>query len=202
MQRLFPSAIVAMAVAAAPMVATAQVSDPAAQQIEAFDAALLDVMKQAKSLGPQGRYQKLAPVIQRTFDLPTMTRFAVGPTWSMLSSAEQAALIKAFSRMTVATYAHNFDSYGGERFSIESVDTRGPDKLVHTRLTSPGSAPVLLVYRTRLSGGAWKVIDVYYNAAVSSLTGQRSEFASTLRSGGAAALIKKLNSRADELLKR
>jgi phospholipid transport system substrate-binding protein len=201
MPGLFPSAIVAIAVAAAPMAASAQASDPAAQQIEAFDAALLDVMKQAKSLGPQGRYQKLEPVIQRTFDLPTMTRFAVGSTWSMMSSAEQAALVKAFSRMTVATYAHNFDGYSGERFSLENVDTRGPDKLVHTRLTSSGSAPVILVYRTRLSGGTWKVIDVYYNAAVSSLTGQRSEFASTLRSGGAAALIKKLNSRADELLK-
>jgi phospholipid transport system substrate-binding protein len=54
----------------------------------------------------------------------------------------------------------------------------------------------------RESGGAWKVIDVYYNSAVSSLLGQRSEYASTLASGGAPALVKKLNAKADDLLKR
>jgi phospholipid transport system substrate-binding protein len=195
------AAIVALAVAAAPIVAGAQASDPAAQQIEAFDAALLNVMKQAKTLGPERRYQALEPAIERTFDLPTMTRFAVGPTWPSLTSAEQAALVQAFRRMTVATYAHNFNSYSGERFALESVETRGPDKLIHTRLASSGGAPVTLVYRVRQSGGTWKAIDVYYNGAISSLTGQRSEYASTLRSGGAAALIKSLNSRADELLK-
>jgi phospholipid transport system substrate-binding protein len=49
-------------------------------------------------------------------------------------------------------------------------------------------------------GDGWKVIDVYYNGTVSSLTGQRSEFASTLRSGGAQALVRKLDSRSNELL--
>jgi phospholipid transport system substrate-binding protein len=195
------AAIVALAVATAPIVAGAQASDPAAQQIEAFDAALLNVMKQAKSLGPERRYQALEPAIERAFDLPTMTRVAVGATWPSLTSAEQAALAQAFRRMTVATYAHNFNSYSGEHFALENVETRGPDKLVHTRLDSNGGAPVTLVYRVRQSGGTWKAIDVYYNGAVSSLTGQRSEFASTLRSGGAAALIKTLNGRADELLK-
>jgi phospholipid transport system substrate-binding protein len=196
------TAIVALAVATAPFAAGAQASDPAAQQIEAFDAALLNVMKQAKSLGPERRYQALEPAVERTFDLPTMTRFAVGPTWSSLTSAEQAALVQAFRRMTAATYAHNFNSYSGERFTLEKVETRGPDKLIHTRLVSSGGAPVTLVYRVRQSGGTWKAIDVYYNGAISSLTGQRSEYASTLRSGGAAALVKTLNNRADELLKR
>jgi phospholipid transport system substrate-binding protein len=129
-----------------------------------------------------------------------MTRFAVGTTWSSLSPEDRAALVKAFTRMTVATYAHNFDSYGGEKFSIEKVDTRGPDKLVRTRLAG-GGEPTQLSYRMRQNGGAWKVIDVYYNSTVSSLLGQRSEYATTLNSGGAPALVRKLNSRADNLLR-
>jgi phospholipid transport system substrate-binding protein len=52
----------------------------------------------------------------------------------------------------------------------------------------------------RQNGGAWKVIDVYYNGTVSSLVGQRSEYASTLRSGGAPALVRKLETHANELL--
>lgn len=178
----------------------AQANDPAAAQINTFDHALLDVMKRAKALGPKGRYEALRPAIEEAFDLPAMTRFAVGTAWSGLSAEQQATLVKAFTRMTVATYAHNFDGFDGETFSLEKVDTRGPDKLVHSRLRSSGSATEL-TYRMRQSAGAWKVIDVYYNGTVSSLLGQRSEFAATLASGGAPALARTLNSRADELLR-
>jgi phospholipid transport system substrate-binding protein len=186
-------------VAEAPL-ADAQAADPAAQQIRAFDDALVNLMKQASKLGPRGRFEMVQPVIEKTFDLPTMTRFAVGSTWPTIPQDQQAQLVRAFSRLTAATYAHNFDGYSGETFSIEKVDTRGPDKLVHTRLSGAG-APTQLTYRMRQADGAWKVIDVYYNGAVSSLLGQRSEFAAPLASGGAPALVRKLNSRADELLR-
>lgn len=193
----------ALALAVGPTAAVAQVAgDPAAAQIEAFDASLLDVLKQSKGLSAERRAQKLQPAIAKAFDLKAMTRFAVGPSWAMIPAAEQQALIEAFTRMTVATYAHNFNGYSGERFAVEKVDTRGPDKLVHTKLTSTGSAPVTLIYRMRQSGGTWKVIDVYYNGAISSLTGQRSEFSATLRTGGPAALVKKLDAQAVDLLKR
>jgi phospholipid transport system substrate-binding protein len=80
------------------------------------------------------------------------------------------------------------------------VDVRGPDKVVHSRMVSAPDDTVAFIYRMRASGGTWKVIDVYYNGAVSSMLGQRSEYAATLRAGGAAALVKKLNSQADDLL--
>lgn len=196
-QTLF--AAVPLAFLLAPPAVHAQATDPAAVQIEGFDRALLDVMKRAKALGPKGRYEALRPAVEQAFDLPAMTRFAVGTSWSGLPADQQASLVKAFTRMTVANYAHNFDGYGGEAFSVEKVDTRGPDKLVHTRLHG-GGTNTELTYRMRQAGGAWKVIDVYYNSAVSSLLGQRSEFASTLASGGAAALVKSLDHRADTLL--
>ena len=194
------SILLTLALLASPVRAPAQPADPAAAEISRLDEGLLSTMKEAKRLGPQGRYKKLEPIITRAFDLATMTRFAVGASWSSLSSADQKALVDAFSRMTIATYAHNFDDYGGEKFNIDpKVETRGPDKLVRTQLTS-GEAPTQLSYRMRQVGGQWKIIDVYYNGAVSSLMGQRSEYATTLRGGGAAALVKKLNNRAEELL--
>jgi phospholipid transport system substrate-binding protein len=200
MRNAVPPLIALLAAAGPPPISQAQPADPAAAQIRSFDEALLGVMKQATKLGPRGRFETLRPAIERTFDLRAMTRFAVGSSWAALPAPQQSELVKAFSRMTVATYAHNFDGYNGEKFSVEKVDTRGPDKLVHTRLTGAG-APTALIYRMRQTDGAWKVIDVYYNGAVSSLLGQRSEFAATLTSGGAAALARKLDSRADELLK-
>jgi phospholipid transport system substrate-binding protein len=188
-----------LAALAAPAAIRAEASDPAAQVIERFDDGLLSVMKDAARLGPRGRFERLQPVLGQAFDLPAMARFAAGSGWGSLSSAEQQSLVRAFTRMTVATYAHNFDGYSGERFTVEGVETRGPDKLVKTRLASSGGGHTL-TYRMRLSGGSWKAIDVYYDGAVSSIMGQRSEFAGTLRSGGAAALEKKLEAQATAML--
>jgi phospholipid transport system substrate-binding protein len=190
----------ALTIVSTPVAAQAQTqADPAAQQIDRFNGVLLDTLKQAKQLGPKGRFTKLEPAITQIFDLSAMTRFAVGSSWATLQPADQQQLVRAFARMTVATYAHNFDSYNNQRFVIDKVETRGPDKLVRTRLIGGGDT-TNLTYRMRQIGGTWKVIDVYYNATVSSLLGQRSEYASTLKSGGAPALVKKLNNRADELL--
>ena len=58
-----------------------------------------------------------------------------------------------------------------------------------------------LAYRMRDNGSGWKVIDVYYNGAISQLTTQRSDFAATLSSGGAKALVAKLDAQTEKLLK-
>src|SRR5262249_25348916 len=145
-------------------------SDPAAAQVEGFDAALLETMKAGKALGYEGRRRKLEPVVGRVFDVPMMTRFAVGPAWSGLPAAEQQALTGAFGRLTTAGWARNFDSYAGERFEVDpNVVTRGPDKVVTTHLIPPHDAPTTISYRMRQSGGAWKIIDVFYNGSISEL---------------------------------
>jgi len=196
------AAALAGALATAPQAAPAATADPAAAQIEAFDAQLIDVMKQAKTLGIQGRYRKLEPVVAHAFDTGTMVRFAVGPTWTTIPEAQQTALHEAFSRLTVASFAHNFSGYSGERFELNpNVLTRGPDKVVQTTLVSPHDAPVTIAYRMRQSGGAWKIIDVFYNGAISQLTTRRADFQSTLQHGGAAALVTHLNALVDKELK-
>lgn len=190
-----------VALAAAPVDASAQAADPAAGVVERFDRALLDTMKQGKALGGQGRYRKLAPAVEQAHDLPLMTRFAVGPKWTTLPAADQSALVRAFTRFSVATYAHNFDSNEGQRFTVDpKVQTRGVDKLVRAQLVGSG-APVLLNYRMRQSGGSWKIVDVLFGGGISQLTAQRSDFTATLNAGGAQALVKKLNDRTDRLLK-
>lgn len=193
-------AALALVLAGAPAVVQAQTSDPAGQVIEQFDQALLATMKAGKSLGPEGRYRRLEPAMEKAFDLPAMTRVAVGPSWTTITPADQQALVKAFSRMSVATFAHNFDDYNGEKFSVGRVDTRLPDKLVHTTIATKGGSPTELNYRMRQSGGDWKVIDVMFGA-VSQILAQRSDYSATLQSGGAKALIRKIDDQADKLLK-
>ena len=189
--------------AAVPAAAVAQAADPAAAQIEAFDNTLVSVMKQARSLGVQGRYRELEPAMDRAFDLPTMARFAVGPKWASASASDQAGLTKSFSRLAVSFFAKNFDDYSGQSFRIDpKVDTRGPDKLVRTHIVSPHDKTEDLTYRMRqATDGRWKVIDVYYKSSISQLATWRSDFAATMNSGGAPALIQKINATADRQLK-
>ncbi|HWE45976.1 MAG TPA: ABC transporter substrate-binding protein [Caulobacteraceae bacterium] len=193
------AAAAALVLAAAVPVMAA--SDPAASQIETLEAHTLSVMKEGKSLGFHGRYTRMKPFLEQALDLPVMTRFAVGPAWSTMTEAQHQALVAAFTRMIVSTYAHNFDGYSGEKFEVGAVDTRGVDKLVHVKLVQPSGKAVNLTYRMRQSGPTWKVIDVYYQGSVSELTTRRSDFSATLAKGGEPALVEHLNALSEKLAK-
>jgi phospholipid transport system substrate-binding protein len=176
-------------------------SDPAVNRIEAFYAALVETMKQGPQLGIDGRYKKLKPVIEASFNLPIMTKFVVGPSWAAITTADQKLLIDAFERMTIASYAKNFASFGGEKFTVEpETQVRGLDHIVSTTLEPTDHPPVPLIYRMRDAGGAWKIIDVYLNGTISEAGLRRSEFSMTVKTGGAEALIKKINEASDRLM--
>ena len=184
----------APALAAPTPVVAVQAADPAKGTVQSLQTGLLTIMRAGASAGQSGRARTIAPVIDRAFDIPMMTRLAVGPSWTGISAQDQASLVAAFRALTVAQHAKNFDSFGGERFVVApQVDTRGADKLVRTTLTGPGGTNEALHYRLRQSGGQWKIIDVYYRNAISQLATRRADFARVLSRGGAPALIAHLN---------
>jgi phospholipid transport system substrate-binding protein len=176
-------------------------ADPAAAKIESLDAALMEAMKAGKGAGAQGRFKLIAPTVESSFDLPAMLRVAIGPDWTKIAPADQAALTDAYRRYAVANYAKNFSGYSGQAFTISpDIQVRGVDKIVSTQLAG-GGTDVSLKYRLRDTGAGWKVIDVFYNGSISQLATQRSDFAATLSSGGAKALVAKLDAQTDKLLK-
>jgi phospholipid transport system substrate-binding protein len=201
--RLILTAALATA-ALAPVAASsawAAPADPAAAKVDSLDASLIEAMKAGKAAGAQGRFKLIAPTVEAAFDLPAMLRVAVGPEWSKMSPDDQAVLTTAYRRFAIANYAKNFDGYSGQKFVMSpDVLVRGADKIVSTQLTG-GGTDVSLKYRLRDSGSGWKVIDVFYNGAISQVTTQRSDFAATLASGGAKALAVKLNAQSEKLLK-
>lgn len=180
------------ALALAPLPALAQ-SDPAIAPVQALDAGLLAIMKAGAKAGVKARAASIGPVVDRSFDLALMTRLAVGPSWTTIAPADQAALVTAFRRLTVNSYAANFDGYSGQSFTVTpQVETRGGDKLVRTMLNDPKGAPVAISYRLRQSGGGWRVIDVFYKS-ISQLATRRSDFGTVLQRGGAKALLQRMD---------
>ena len=178
--------------------AYAGVSDPAASQVQTLTASLLQSMQAGPAEPMTERYRRLEPVIHQVIGLRLMTRLAVGPDWTNFSPEQQNALIAAFSRFTIATYAHNFRDFSGQKFEIDDVVSRGEDKIVRTRIIPAHDTPTNLLYRMREVDGAWKVIDVYSDG-ISELTLRRDDAA--IAAGGAPALIAHLHKVSDDLMK-
>ncbi len=190
--------VLAAAVAlAAPAVAA---NDPASV-VGDFNSVLIAAMQAGKGTSLGARTAKLLPLVKATHDLPGMTRLVAGPAWATTSAADQKALTEAFSRHSALTYATNFASFDGEKFVVEpKVDIRGSDALVHVKLVAK-DATTPLGYRLHQADGGWRIIDVFADG-VSQIAVQRSEFASTVKAGGAAALTAKLNAADEAKLRR
>jgi len=191
-------AVLFMPIAAAAYDAAA---DPAITQVQTLTAALLKSMRAGAAESMTERYRNLEPVIEQTFALPLVTRLSVGPDWANFSPDQQKELIAAFTRFTVANYAHNFRDFDGQKFAIDdNVASRGADKIVKTQVVPAHDTPVTLLYRMHEVDGVWKIIDVFSNG-VSELTVRRSDFAVAIAAGGAPVLIAHLNKASDGLMK-
>ena len=175
--------------------------DRARAVIQRFQENLLAVMKEAKSLGVTGRYQRLQPRIEEAFHLPLMIRVATGSFWRKADKEQRSRLVAAFKRLSVSTYANRFDGYSGQVFEI--VGQRpGPQKtvLVKTRIVSPGDSPARLTYVVKEFKGQWRIVDILLDNDISELAVRRSEYSRLLKKNGVDGLIAALNRKADGLI--
>jgi phospholipid transport system substrate-binding protein len=178
---------------------TAQTPGAAVAKIEAYYQQLMPTIQQAARLTVRERDRRFAPVFAAVFDIPTMTRLAVGQPWRGFTPEQQAAVRDAFARFISADYASQIKDYSGQSFVVDpqtSPEARGGGEIVKTKLLQPGGRTVSINYLVRSE----RVIDIYLNGTVSDLALRRDEFASIVASGGADGLIKRLRERTETLL--
>src|SRR5690242_16610907 len=72
--------------------------------IEQLHLGLMTIMKAGKAASFRQRYETIAPVIGRTFNLEAILRQVIGPRLGSLPADQQAALADAFRRYTIASY--------------------------------------------------------------------------------------------------
>ena len=168
--------------------------------VRGFYDTLLANMRSGPSLGAHGRYARIEPVIRRAFDIPFMTRLAVGPEWANLSEAQRQQVSQAFERYVAAVYAERFDSYSGEKLQVTGEQASAGGTII--QIIKSSGEPVNINYLMRQNGGGWQIADVYLNGTISELATRRSEFASILRTRGIDGLIAMLNTKANTLSAR
>jgi phospholipid transport system substrate-binding protein len=162
---------------------------------------LLGVMRAGQGTPFGQRFATLAPAVERAFDLSAILQLSVGPSWSTLSSDQQAVLMTAFRRYTVANYVNSFDNYNGQHIDIspDTKDLPNGELVAQTRIVSSSGESHQLDYVMRQEGGAWKAVDVLADGSISRVAVQRSDFRRLVARGGAQALIESLNQKTTDL---
>jgi phospholipid transport system substrate-binding protein len=184
--------------------ATAATSAPdpgqATAVVEALHAAMLDVMKQGKALGYEGRLKLLEPAISSRYDFAFIAEKSVGLAWKDFDASQREKLIDATSRLAGATYAARMKDFGGERF--ETLATQAAPQntmLVRTRIVEGDGKTTSLDYRLHNgTSGKPLVIDVFLDGTVSELALRRSEYSSLLKKGGFDTLLDALEKKIAE----
>src|SRR6201994_4429389 len=161
--------------------------------------ALLSTMKNARTLGQSGRFTQLAPVIRRTFDIASMARLSIGPSWTGLSDAQRQQATESVGRYISAIYADRFDSYNGQKLTVTGEQPAPSGVMVRSQIIKANGEPVKVDYMMRRNGDSWLISDIYLDGAISEVATRRSEFAAILRTDGVGGLIAALNRNADRL---
>lgn len=183
---------------AAAVVEASQPEAPPQQRVAALNTALLEAMKNADEVGYRQRYDRLAPIIMQSFDFAGMTRVAAGRFLGDFSQQDSDALTQGLARLTIASFASQFDGFLDHRFEITGSEP-GPNGavLVHTQLISPYRPPLNIGYMMYPApeGNGWKIYDIYLGSALSLLSLRRSEYASILTRDGIGGLVREIDRR-------
>ena len=101
--------------------------------VQALYDTLLSTMKNGRALGQSGRFVQLEPVVRRTFDIASMARLSVGPSWATMSDPQRQQVIDGFGRYISAIYADRFDSYSGQKLQVTDEQPAATGIMVHSR---------------------------------------------------------------------
>ena len=169
-------------------------TDPAAAKVvEKLHAELLGVMKQGNALGYKGRYQRLAPVVNSSYDFPFISKLVVGRYWSEFSPEQKEQFVNTFTKLSIATYANQFAGYSGEHFKTISAEESTKGRLlIKTVLIKSNGEEVELDYMLHQKELQWQIINVIAQG-VSDLSLKRAQYTSYLKKNGFEGLLQKIN---------
>jgi len=140
------------------------------------------------------RVALLEPAVADFFDLGTVARISLGPTWRSLAEERRSAFAALMRRLITATYADRFDSYSGQSFAQVETVAASTGPVVKTVLNRTNDEPVNLDYYFRNDKAFNVVAD-----GVSDLSLRRADYAGIIRATGYDGLVAEIEAGIAEL---
>lgn len=166
--------------------------DDARKPVDRLNETLIAVMKGGKTLGYQGRYRKLEPVVKETFQFEAVSQIALGGHWKKLDRAQKTAFMEKLTDLSIATYAAQFKEYGGESFQFDSnQDLKNDRMLLRYNLTAPKEKPIKFEYIVGNLDGEWRIINIIVDG-ISDLALKKAQYTSVIDREGFDSLLNKL----------
>ncbi len=137
-----------------------------------------------EKLSTDAKASKFKDLLEDSFDMNTIARFALGRYWRTASDAQKKEYMDLFKKMIVTVYTARFNDYEGQKFETRSVRQDGDkDAIVSSFLVPDNGSEVQIDWRVRKKNGSYQVIDVMVEGVSMSVT-QRSDFSSVIQRGG------------------
>jgi phospholipid transport system substrate-binding protein len=140
------------------------------------------------------REAKFRVLFEEGFDVPAISRFALGSYWRTATEAQRKDFVTLFEAYVVHAYAVRFNDYGGEQLKVSAARAEGDEfSLVQSAIAQPSGAPPIKVdWRVSKTPQGYKITDVVVEGISMAIT-QRQEFASVIqRNGGQIDALLKL----------
>jgi len=169
-----------------------QAATGATAVVEKFHSTLIAAMKEGKKIGYNGRYAKLEPVINEVLDLSGIAKLTTGKQWNSLTDAQKTAFIDTFTKLTISTYAYQFNEYDDQIFkTVKEQKLPNGNTLVRTLMIESDGNKVHFDYTLSNKSGSWRVRNIIADG-VSDLKIKQSEYPRVIGSKGIDGLIKML----------
>lgn len=146
----------------------------------------------------QKRRQLLKKSISVIFDYNEMAKRSMGKHWNQRSAAEKKQFADLFASLLENSYASKIESYNNEKivYLKETVDNDHAE--IKSKVVTIKRDEFTLDYRMINQNGKWMVYDVVIEG-VSLVSNYRTQFNKIITSNGYPELVKKLQTKTDEL---
>lgn len=178
--------------------AFASITDDVRKSVDAIIKIVTDKeMKKASS--EQKRRSAIKHVLSGIFDHQEMAKRSLGKHWNQRTPAERKQFVDLFSGLLESSYAGKIESYNNERIVYLKENIDGEYAEVKSKIITPKHDEFTVDYRLlKENGGKWMVYDVVIEG-VSLISNYRTQFNKIITANGYPELVKKLQTKSNEL---
>jgi phospholipid transport system substrate-binding protein len=137
-----------------------------------------------KNIPRATRARHVREVIEHSFNLQAMGRFAMGTYWRSASDAQRKEYMALFEKELVNQYTTRFEDFGGMTVKPVTVTPAGDHDFIVSREARPANGMAVgYEWRVRAEDGGFRIVDLTV-MNISMCATERGAFAEIIQRGG------------------